>query len=48
MQVADLKANLQSIGSDLAVVLDKPENAIQGAHMSSLADVKDHMHGTFR
>ncbi|KAK9807390.1 hypothetical protein WJX73_010925 [Symbiochloris irregularis] len=27
--VADLKANLQSIGSDLAVVLDKPENAIR-------------------
>lgn len=25
-----MKANLQSIGSDLAVVLDKPENAIRG------------------
>ena len=31
-QVENLKSNLQSVGSDLAVVMDKPENAIQGMY----------------
>lgn len=34
-QVEDLKSSLKAIGSDLAVVLDKPENAIKGDTCSS-------------